>query len=143
MQNLQHFLKEKNLRLFFFCFSFFKLFLIYNFLLISSLHLFQKSDLLNNNRKLRYEGTLEWKSARGKVIGMSYHFLNGSLIQQQKANFCLYAGIFCFHFTILFLIKFLIHLKLAQSSNFCFSLVCPYTACKVKIFILFFFIEKN
>ena len=31
---------------------------------------FKKSDLLSSNRKLMYEQTLSWKSARGKPVGM-------------------------------------------------------------------------
>ncbi|GFS73437.1 rho guanine nucleotide exchange factor 28 [Nephila pilipes] len=47
---------------------------------------FKKSDLLSDGRKLRYEGTLEWKSARGKVIDVHLIILSDVLVLLQENN---------------------------------------------------------
>ncbi|GIY04242.1 hypothetical protein CDAR_253691 [Caerostris darwini] len=47
---------------------------------------FKKSDLLSDNRKLRYEGTLEWKSARGKVIEVHMIILSDVIVLLQENN---------------------------------------------------------
>ncbi|KAG8189087.1 hypothetical protein JTE90_028633 [Oedothorax gibbosus] len=47
---------------------------------------FKKSDLLCDNRKLRYEGTLEWKSARGKVIDIHMIILSDVIVLLQENN---------------------------------------------------------
>ncbi|GFR03629.1 a-kinase anchor protein 13 [Trichonephila clavata] len=47
---------------------------------------FKKSDLLSDGRKLRYEGTLEWKSARGKVIEIHMIILSDVIVLLQENN---------------------------------------------------------
>ncbi|XP_055943424.1 A-kinase anchor protein 13-like isoform X5 [Argiope bruennichi] len=47
---------------------------------------FKKSDLLSDGRKLRYEGTLECKSARGKVIDVHVIILSDVIVLLQENN---------------------------------------------------------
>ena len=47
---------------------------------------FQKSDLLSSNRKLRHEGELLWKSARGKLTEIHAVLLTDVLIFLQENN---------------------------------------------------------
>ena len=48
--------------------------------------LFQKSDLLSNNRKLLHEGAIKWMSARGKTQGKYFrveiHIVDDLRIEQ-------------------------------------------------------------
>ncbi|XP_035225272.1 A-kinase anchor protein 13-like isoform X2 [Stegodyphus dumicola] len=47
---------------------------------------FKKSDLLSDCRKLRFEGSLEWKSARGKVIDVHVIILSDVIVLLQENN---------------------------------------------------------
>ncbi len=47
---------------------------------------FKKSDLLSNNRKLRHEGELLWKSARGRLTEIHVVLLTDVLIFLQENN---------------------------------------------------------
>ncbi|XP_071037768.1 A-kinase anchor protein 13 isoform X2 [Parasteatoda tepidariorum] len=47
---------------------------------------FKKSDLLSDSRKLRFEGILEWKSARGKVIEVHMVILSDVIVLLQENN---------------------------------------------------------
>lgn len=47
---------------------------------------FKKSDLLSNNRKLRHESFLSWKSARGKVVDVIGVILSDVVIFLQETN---------------------------------------------------------
>lgn len=53
---------------------------------------FRKSDLLSNNRKLRHEANISWKSARGKIIDVVAVVLSDVIIllqeNNQKYHFC-------------------------------------------------------
>lgn len=47
---------------------------------------FKKSDILTNNRKLRFEGVLGWKSARGKVVDVLGVILSDVILFLQECN---------------------------------------------------------
>ncbi|XP_071793867.1 rho guanine nucleotide exchange factor 28-like isoform X2 [Asterias amurensis] len=47
---------------------------------------FKKSDLLSSNRKLRHEGELRWKSARGKLTDVNVVVLSDVVILLQENN---------------------------------------------------------
>lgn len=47
---------------------------------------FRKSDLLSNNRKLRQEFIVAWKSARGKIVDVIAVILSDVILLLQETN---------------------------------------------------------